>query len=523
VATSATDPGTTGGAATHTHTTPGHTHDETHVHTVTGNTGSAVGGQVSTPGTAGTMGALTSHTHTRSAANSSTVVSGSTAPGTDTGANDPARLEVIFMTSDGSPDGVPNGALGMTADISLSGWSDYANAANRFFKGAAAAGNGGATAASAIAAHTHTVAAHTHTGTSHTHTSPNTGAFASDRTFSAGPNPGLWTTTHQHTVTVGPTSTATLSSGGSGVSASASPSDPPYRNVRVKKNVSGVPDLPIGLICGWRGKLSRIPDFWQLCDGTTGTMDLRAVHPRGATASIGSTGGSLAGHTHTGPATHNHTTSGHTHTETVNSAATATTNISTTATQTDSLGTHTHTASDTDSTTPTVANTAAGTLASSTTEPPYEEVAFIQLMSEPTPPPDPDTFCLTWDEDEHLIRTMGPEGPMWAPVWGKFEWTVDRPFTAAVGVQGSRFVTSAPPGGRNLSMTAAVESEEQLAQLHAVLSRPLVLISPTDSDEVWASPVAESVKIVKIGRIRQITASFIGTGPQPSPQLADVA
>ena len=133
-----------------------------------------------------------------------------------------------------------------------------------------------------------------------------------------------------------------------------------------------------------------------------------------------------------------------------------------------------------------------------------------------------DTFCLVWDEDAHLIRTEGPDGPMWVNVWGKFEWTVERPFTASTGVNGTRFVTSAAPGGRNLSMTAAVESEADLASLRAVLARPLVLISPSDAAEVWAAPVAESVRIVKVGRIRQVTASFIGTGPQPPPQLADV-
>jgi hypothetical protein len=111
---------------------------------------------------------------------------------------------------------------------------------------------------------------------------------------------------------------------------------------------------------------------------------------------------------------------------------------------------------------------------------------------------------------------------MWAAILGRFDWDVTRPFTAASGVMGSRFVTSAPPGGRNLHMTAAVESEEALAELHAVLSRPLVLISPSDAEEVWAAPVAESVKIIKIGRIRQVTADFIGTGPEPAPQLADV-
>jgi hypothetical protein len=130
--------------------------------------------------------------------------------------------------------------------------------------------------------------------------------------------------------------------------------------------------------------------------------------------------------------------------------------------------------------------------------------------------------CLVWSEDEHLVRTDTPDGPLWTPVWGKFEWDVVRPFTASTGVNGSRFVTSAPPGGRNLHMVAAVESEAGLAELHAVLARPLVLISPSDASEVWAAPVTESVRVVKVGRIREVRADFIATGPQPAPQHADV-
>lgn len=151
-------------------------------------------------------------------------------------------------------------------------------------------------------------------------------------------------------------------------------------------------------------------------------------------------------------------------------------------------------------------------------------VAFVDgalLISDWTDPP-AELTCLEWSEDWHLIRTTGPAGPMYVEVGGKFEWDVTRPFTAATGVNGSRFVTSAPPGGRNLHMAAAVESEAALDELRAVLARPLVLISPSDASEVWAAPVAESVRIVKIGRVRAVTADFIATGPEPAPQHADV-
>lgn len=520
VADATTQPGTTGGAATHTHAVPAHAHSTTHSHGNTGNTSAGVGAANSHDGAVGTTAILASHVHTQN--NTDVVVedSGSTAPSVATASNDVDRLEVLFVESDGTPSGVPDAALALTSDISLSGWTDYANATNRLIKGATGS-SGGATGASAADSHVHALGAHTHTGTSHGH-STTTGTVNSDKTLFAGPTTVLWTGSHSHPITAAAAAFGTLASAGSANTGTA-PSSliPPYRNLRVKENTSGVPDLPVGLICGWRKSLATIPHNWQLCDGTGGTPDMLGLYPRGATASIGGTGGSLASHDHTQPS-HGHTAGGHTHTKTVGSAAAATAATSATVTVSVATGTHTHTAGSTDSSAGVVTDLAATTVPGATTEPPYEEVAFIQLMEPLTPPDDPSVFCLEWSDQEHLIRTTGPDGPIWAPVLGKFDWAVTRPFTAATGVNGGRFVTSAAPGGRNLVMTAAVEGEADLAQLRAVLARPLVLISPSDANEVWASPVAESVRIIKIGRIRQVTASFVGTGPQPPPQLADV-
>jgi len=243
------------------------------------------------------------------------------------------------------------------------------------------------------------------------------------------------------------------------------------------------------------------------------------LYPRGDTSNIGGTGGGTAGHTHTG-GTHTHSTTGHTHSRSIGAAAQSQEAQSGSTPFYSSA--HTHSISNTDSATPDVGSSETGTLSSTTTEPAHREVAFIQFQAEPEPPPEPETFCLEWSEDEHLIRTYGPDGPMYFPVWGMFEWVVERPFTAATGVMGSRFVNSAPPGGRNLRMVTAVESEAELAALRAVLARPLVLISPSDSTETWAAPVAESIRVVKIGRIREVRAEFIATGPEPEPQVADV-
>lgn len=523
IATASTQPGATGGSVSHSHTLGGHTHNLDHSHTVTGATSAGSGAISSTPGTAGTTAIATTHTHTRPAVGSTAVNSASTAPVTTSVNNDLERLAVIFIESDGSPAGIPANALGLTDTTSITGWTDYSDATGRYLKGAAAAGNGGATSASTLNNHTHDISAHIHGSSSHVHTSANTGTVASNLTLNAGPNAALWQTSHSHTITVGSNTTAALASASGGTSGATSggTDEPPFRNTRIKQNTSGLPDLPVGIIGAWRGSLGSIPDNWALCDGTNGTPDLTGVYPKGAISSIGTTGGSLAAHTHTSP-THTHTTSGHTHTETIASAAATTANVSATATVSVSLGTHTHTGSATDSTTPTVGASTSGTLDGSFAEPSHEEVAFVQLVEPFTPEPDPTTYCLTWSDDEHLLRTTGPDGALWAPVSGMFSWDRDRPFTASMGVEGTRFITSAAPGERNLEMTAAVESEEDLRTLLAVLERPLVLISPSDSTEVWGAPVSGSVQVYRIGRIRQVTASFIGTGPQPGPQTADI-
>jgi hypothetical protein len=523
IADAETQPGATGGAATHEHTLPSHSHDLTHAHTVTGNTGAASGSQAARAGGDTVLAVAASHTHTRSDLDEEEVPSGSTSPGVDPAANDPAHAEVVFVESDGTPLGVPDGALAFSLDVALSGWDDFDLSTGRFIKGAAPGGDGGGTSDSAADSHTHGIDAHTHSGTGHIHGSPNTGSVAASTSLWAGPASALWEFSHTHPVSVSSSPTGSLESGGSGTSsASGSDLDPPFRNLRLQANISGAPSLPVGIICAWRGSLGSVPDGWQLCDGTNDTPDMFGRYPRAVTTDVGDTGGSLDAHDHTSPAHTHDSASGHSHTVTAanpNLESASVQNTSTTTTV--ATITHTHSGSS-DSADPEPGESTSGTLASTTTEPPFTGVAFVQLMSEPEPPTEPDTFCLTWDDDQHLVRTTGPGGPLWAPVLGKFEWVRDRPFTAATGVNGTRFVTSAPPGGRNLSMTAAVENEAELAQLRAVLARPLVLISPSDASEVWAAPVAESVRIVKIGRIRQVTASFIGTGPEPPPQLADV-
>jgi hypothetical protein len=54
--------------------------------------------------------------------------------------------------------------------------------------------------------------------------------------------------------------------------------------------------VPTGLVILWYGSVASIPSGWHLCDGTSGTIDLRGKFPlgsgTGASKSVGTTGGS---------------------------------------------------------------------------------------------------------------------------------------------------------------------------------------------------------------------------------------
>ena len=52
--------------------------------------------------------------------------------------------------------------------------------------------------------------------------------------------------------------------------------------------------IPIGGIIIWSGAQNAIPQYWQLCDGTNGTPDLRDrfIVGAGNNYTVGATGGS---------------------------------------------------------------------------------------------------------------------------------------------------------------------------------------------------------------------------------------
>ncbi|MFX1354101.1 MAG: hypothetical protein ACFE8V_15895 [Promethearchaeota archaeon] len=75
---------------------------------------------------------------------------------------------------------------------------------------------------------------------------------------------------------------------------------PPYYEMAFIEKETNDPNIPIGLIVVWAGNISSIPAGWELCNGSSGTPDLRGLFIRGTPP--GEDPGTLGGHL-----THNHT------------------------------------------------------------------------------------------------------------------------------------------------------------------------------------------------------------------------
>ena len=313
-----TDPGSTGGTATHDHTTQNHQHTINHGHTNGGNSNNATSFTYGrTTGTTVDC-APTTHLHTLPEWISATIQSSNANPTTDAISNDPANLVVIWIQSLGTAEGIPNGALAFFNSASLpTSWTLYTNGKNRFLKGAAAAGDGGGTNAG-NAAHTHSVA-HDHTS-AHTHAAATSGQASG---VAAPRRAGTAGAGHQHTHSVSGDNGNFGTSNSENLTTVGGTVEPPWYKLAVIVNGTGGDSYPIGIIAAWIGTLANIPDGWLLCDGNNGTPNLLDKFIKGIdnTGELGNTGGA-AGHGHTANA-HNHSwaSTSHVHATTWGAAA----------------------------------------------------------------------------------------------------------------------------------------------------------------------------------------------------------
>lgn len=371
-----TDPGTTGGATTHQHTTSAHNHTVSHTHSSA--TTSGLTGTTSLASSSNQDADTTTHTHTTGTLSATTDNSGDSSPSSGNTSNDPPYVKVIWIESNGTPTGIPDGALAMFNSTSLpTNWDIYTNSQNAFLKGAdASGGDGGGTGGSTT--HNHTgEGSHDHTS-AHVHPSGTSGNSSQTNnsypagTFAAGD-------AHSHSYSVasgnfGTSNTATLNT-------STDDHQPTFQKVAVIENNTGGNSLPTGIIAVWRGTLANIPADWVLADGNNGTPNLLGDFAKGAldTSELGNTGGGTS-HSHTG-STHTHTWSSTAHTHTVDLSGDASVTRATgTGSGTFPTAAHTHSVTSGAAGSVTVGN-ASPNLASTSHLPPYEEVAFIQLRT----------------------------------------------------------------------------------------------------------------------------------------------
>ncbi len=374
---SGVDPDVGGGATGHSHTQNAHSHTGTSTHSHTGPTSAQ--GQNQTITNAAPSISLGSHSH----AYTSGTIRGDAASTGATGQSttlDPTWFRVIHIESDGTPAGFPDGCLVFLDDATApSGWTQHAASVGRYFKGAAAAGDGGGTGG-AIAAHTHTSNSHIHAVAAHTHGSVTSVAGPNVNHTSVGST--VMQANHTHTVTFGSAATGSFSAT-TIANPGSTTAEPAFHKLQAIENTGGADDFLLEAILTWRGLLSAIPGGFALCDGTVGTPDLRDRFIKATvsgSADLGDTGGS-ATHDHTNPAAHSHASSNHTHLATGASTGAGGSTIPGGG-QAGAIGAHGHAAA---------ASAAGGTASNNnsptveidtaSSEPEFRTVAWLQLQS----------------------------------------------------------------------------------------------------------------------------------------------
>lgn len=298
----ATNPGTTGGAATHTHTSTAHSHiAQAHTHTITINTGSGGGANNSNAG--GTL-AVPGHNH---AAYTSGAIANfscqSVAVTYGAFSNDPPYSTVIYITPTTGAANLPSGVVGL-ADGAITGMNicdgtlSTPNLVDKYLKGAAGGADAGTTGGTTT--DTHDIS-HSHT-TSHQHAAATSGTVSSGMNGTAGGS-NIGQANHSHSVTPNaatPTFTDTISL------VTTEVVEPSYKKLLAVQAAAQMKP-PLGVIAMWSGTLATIPTGWSLY---TAMQDFH-LKITGTLGAVGTTGGSNT-HTHASQS-HSHASQAHTH------------------------------------------------------------------------------------------------------------------------------------------------------------------------------------------------------------------
>ena len=511
-------PVATGGAATHSHTTPGHTHSiAAHSHSIGGSTGTSNSSTTSARfNGASQPQADQPHSHSRPSSSGSAgpYNTSSAAPGTSAANNEPPSRTVIWIKSDGSQANYPTGVLGWATEA-VSGWTNDADSAGRFLKGAPAAGNGGANAGSTT--HTHSVNAHSHNGVSHDHSIGATGLSnpSSSQEAGYGSSTPRWLPRHTHPLNIAAASTGNTNSVGGG-NTNAVNHEPPNRRLQVLRNTGGGTQTRIiGL---YVGAVADLDPLLTLCNGSNGTPDMRTwfARDRGGD-SINSTGGSSS-HSHTTPS-HTHDIGNHSHTIDVLASTTG----SFEAPSFGDLGSspttsHDHSGGSTASASPGVSSNGSGNTNSVSHIPPYKEVHFVRLDGTISggPLPVPELKVSDFASATVPSLTYGDGLDRLSSMTDRMAVTTDRSHdyprlvADSIPLDGGLHTVSTTLAGEDLQLTIAVVGLPAINRLEAMLANERVYWSPVGGTPGWFAPgswtvkaPSPNVKVVQVTMVRQ--------------------
>jgi hypothetical protein len=523
-------PVATGGATTHSHTTPGHVHSlGGHAHHLDGNTGTSNSSTTSARFNGASQAqADQPHSHVRPVATGTAAGgnSGSNNPGTTAANNLPPTREVIWISSDGSQANYPAGVLGWATE-GVSGWDTDTASSGRYLKGAAAAGNGGAT--SGAATHTHTVTNHSHAGISHDHAVNNTGLSNPSSSTEAGDgsNTPRWLPRHTHPMNVTPAGTGStgLALGGDTNAVSI---EPVNRRLSVLVNSGGGTQTRIiGL---YTGAIVDLDPLLTWCDGSNGTPDMRAFFARDAgTDSINSTGGAN---------THSHTTPAHGHSMPTHDHATNTGTSTTGSFEAPSFGDlgnspttgHTHSSADAAANAPAVSSAGSGATNSVSNVPPYHEAHFVRLDGTITGGPLPVPALKVSDYASATVPSFayGDGLDRLATTTDQMAVVTDRTHTFprlvddSTPLDGGLHTVATTLSGEDATLTIGVEGRSAINALERLLSADRVYWSPLGGTPGWFAPSGWGVSapVVNVKSVQvPMTRQPWPTTPDPSEFL----
>lgn len=385
----AQNPNVSGGSNTHTHT-GNHVHtmvDHQHTYATDWSNEWTAGDYSGSSADGGENNMCAKHKHD-SATNQTTATTGgglqSTTVTWSSTNNEPPHHKVIFIKPSGVVAPIKAGIIahyaGANAPLGFNycdGNNSTPNLVDKYLKGASAGADAGTTGGSLT--HAHTVS-HGHTANAHGHnglTSYNTNPYGA-RQSQATTGHAMWQ--HRHTTTLA-NATDTVANYTNTTAGNTDTVEPAYKKIGAVQ--CATPSLKIGLIGLWLGSVASIPKYWQACDGSNGTPDMRDkfIKVPANLAGVGATGGSNT-HGH-GAIPHSHTSNGsHTHTGSTGGTSDSRNRRGANQGQGIVLDYDTHAINTVSSVTPTY-NNADLTADTVDNQPAYLTVAYIQLMKIP--------------------------------------------------------------------------------------------------------------------------------------------